>query len=52
VDRAQVKILAPLDRKDRAAFMQIMRKLVDLNNSHSRVPLQLGAAAKRTRSIQ
>ena len=42
VDAAQLKILAPLDRQDRTIFMRIMRKLVDLNNDHSRVPLQLG----------
>ncbi len=45
VDGAQLKILAPLEANDRAAFMRIMRMLVDLNNDHSRVPLQLAAAS-------
>ena len=47
VDAAQLKILEPLDRHDRETFMRMMRKLVDLNNDHSRVPLRLDTAAMR-----
>lgn len=47
VDIAQDKIVAPLTDEDRATFMRIMRMLVDLNNDHSRVPLQLNATAPR-----
>jgi DNA-binding MarR family transcriptional regulator len=46
VDAAQDKIVAPLSNEDRATFMRIMRKLVDLNNDHSRVPLQLSTTAR------
>jgi DNA-binding MarR family transcriptional regulator len=47
VDIAQDKIVAPLTDEDRATFMRIMRTLVDLNNDHSRVPLQLNATTPR-----
>jgi DNA-binding MarR family transcriptional regulator len=43
VDAAQVKIVEPLNRHERAQFMDMMRKLVELNNDHSRVPLRLEA---------
>jgi len=46
VDAAQDKIVAPLNARDRTTFMRIMRKLVDLNNDHSRVPLQLNRQDK------
>jgi DNA-binding MarR family transcriptional regulator len=47
IDVAQDKIVAPLNDEDRATFMRIMRKLVDLNNDHSRVPLRLSTTAPR-----
>ena len=47
VDTAQDRIVAPLTDDDRATFMRIMRTLVDLNNDHSRVPLQLNATTPR-----
>jgi MarR family transcriptional regulator, lower aerobic nicotinate degradation pathway regulator len=47
VDTAQDKIVGPLDDDTRATFMRIMRKLVDLNNDHSRVPLHLSTTASR-----
>jgi MarR family transcriptional regulator, lower aerobic nicotinate degradation pathway regulator len=47
IDVAQDKIVAPLNDEDRATFMRIMRKLVDLNNDHSRAPLQLRATPPR-----
>jgi hypothetical protein len=33
--------MAPLGPAERNQFMQIMRRLVDLNNDHSRVPLRI-----------
>jgi DNA-binding MarR family transcriptional regulator len=44
VDAAQDKIVAPLSRQERTEFMRMMHKLVQLNNEHSRVPLQLSTA--------
>jgi len=40
VDDTQSKIVAPLSREERKEFMRMMRKLVQLNNNHSRAPLQ------------
>jgi DNA-binding MarR family transcriptional regulator len=42
VNAAQKAIMAPLGPAERAQFMQIMRRLVDLNNDQSRVPLRIG----------
>ncbi len=47
VEAAQDKILAPLNREERGEFMRMMNKLVQLNNDHSRVPLQLSARPER-----
>jgi DNA-binding MarR family transcriptional regulator len=47
VDAAQLKIVAPLNHRERAKFMDMMRKLVELNNDHSRVPLRLETGAER-----
>jgi DNA-binding MarR family transcriptional regulator len=47
VDAAQMKIVAPLNRGERAQFMDMMRKLVELNNDHSRVPLRLETGTER-----
>jgi DNA-binding MarR family transcriptional regulator len=41
VNAAQRTIMAPLGPAERNQFMQIMRRLVDLNNDHSRVPLRI-----------
>jgi len=38
VRAAQRQILAPLSAKERALFMQMLVKLVHLNNQHSRAP--------------
>jgi MarR family transcriptional regulator, lower aerobic nicotinate degradation pathway regulator len=40
VDRAQQRILAPLAAGERDAFMAMLARLVDLNNSFSRAPLR------------
>jgi len=45
VDAAQERIVSPLSRQERAEFMRLMSKLVQLNNDHSRVPLQLNEAS-------
>jgi DNA-binding MarR family transcriptional regulator len=47
VDAAQLKIVEPLNRRERTQFMDMMRKLVELNNDHSRVPLRLETGAER-----
>jgi MarR family transcriptional regulator, lower aerobic nicotinate degradation pathway regulator len=46
VDAAQDRIVAPLSREERREFMRMMHKLVQLNNDHSRVPLQLSTAPR------
>jgi DNA-binding MarR family transcriptional regulator len=40
VDSAQARMLAPLKPAERATLMQLMIRLVDLNNEASRVPLR------------
>jgi MarR family transcriptional regulator, lower aerobic nicotinate degradation pathway regulator len=40
VARAQTRILAPLPPAERARFMAMLARLVDLNNGLSRAPLQ------------
>lgn len=49
VDSAQRLILAPLKPVERAQFMRLMRKLVDLNNDRSRAPLRLPQLRLRAR---
>lgn len=39
VDRAQQRMLAPLQARDRKALMSLMAQLVDLNNNVSRAPM-------------
>ncbi|HTC18681.1 MAG TPA: MarR family winged helix-turn-helix transcriptional regulator [Stellaceae bacterium] len=41
VQLAQGMILAPLKPGERGAFMSMLRRMVDLNNSHSRAPLRV-----------
>jgi DNA-binding MarR family transcriptional regulator len=41
VQSVQEKILAPLKPGERAGFMAMLQRMVDLNNSHSRAPLRL-----------
>ena len=41
VNAAQKAIMSPLRPEERVQFMEIMRRLVDLNNDHSRVPLRI-----------
>ena len=40
IDRAQARMLEPLKAGDRARLMELMRRLVHLNNDASRVPLR------------
>ena len=40
VERAQARMLQPLDPADRKKLMALMTQLVDLNNEASRVPLR------------
>ena len=47
VDAAQDKIVAPLTREERREFVRMMHKLVQLNNDHSRVPMQLSEWPQR-----
>jgi MarR family transcriptional regulator, lower aerobic nicotinate degradation pathway regulator len=49
VNEAQDKIVGPLTPAERTAFMQMMKRLVDLNNDHSRVPLKLADRPKQRR---
>ena len=42
-------ILEPLARSERTEFMRLVRKLVELNNEHSRVPLRVQAPAPAKR---
>jgi DNA-binding MarR family transcriptional regulator len=52
VESTQRLILAPLSSDDRKHFMRIMRKLDELNNFHSRVPLRLQPTAARLARVQ
>jgi MarR family transcriptional regulator, lower aerobic nicotinate degradation pathway regulator len=45
IDRAQARMLEPLKAGDRARLMELMRRLVHLNNDASRVPLRAEHAA-------
>ncbi len=47
VDRAQARMLLPLEPLEREALLGLMTRLVDLNNEASRVPLRPGDAAER-----
>jgi len=48
VDRVQELILDPLSRSERLAFVDMLERLVKLNNSRSRAPL--GGDPERTKS--
>ena len=41
VESTQTRILEPLTLSERAALMRMLKKLVHLNNEHSRAPLRL-----------
>jgi len=41
LDRAQERILAPLNPKEQAVFLSLLTKLVNVNNAYSRVPLNV-----------
>jgi DNA-binding MarR family transcriptional regulator len=41
VEATQTRILEPLTTGERAALMRMLKKLVHLNNEHSRAPLRL-----------
>lgn len=45
VERAQMRILAPLPPDDRQAFLSILARLVESNNEASRAPLRLVSAS-------
>jgi DNA-binding MarR family transcriptional regulator len=49
VNAAQERIVEPLTAAERTAFMAMMKRLVDLNNDHSRVPLKISERPKRGR---
>jgi DNA-binding MarR family transcriptional regulator len=50
VNRAQEKILAPLAIHEAARFQEMLSKLVDLNNQHSRAPLRVQSGSTKRRS--
>ena len=43
VDRTQERILAPLRPAQRRQFTEMLKRVVNLNNEHSRAPLKLDA---------
>src|ERR1700755_870848 len=49
VDRAQARMLQPLQPKDRKTLLALMTQLVDLNNEASRVPLRAEDALEHFR---
>lgn len=55
VQLTQKRILEPLKINERAAFVQMLKQLVHINNEHSRAPLRInemirrGLASKRSR---
>ena len=53
VRAAQRSILAPLDPSERTAFVRLLRKLVNINNEHSRVPRRsMDKRGRRTRGLK
>ena len=40
IDTVQARIMAPLDASEQTQFLELLRKLVDGNNEHSRVPIR------------
>ena len=50
VIRAQDRILAPLSAQEAEKFKEMLSKLVDLNNQHSRAPLRLSSVLTKARS--
>jgi MarR family transcriptional regulator, lower aerobic nicotinate degradation pathway regulator len=46
VEAAQERILAPLPKAERAAFVRALKHVVEANNEHSRVPLRRRARAE------
>jgi MarR family transcriptional regulator, lower aerobic nicotinate degradation pathway regulator len=49
VDRAQARMLQPLQPEDRKALLALLTQLVDLNNEASRVPLRAEDALEHFR---
>jgi len=47
VAATQRLILAPLKASERNAFMQMLKRMVHINNEHSRAPLRPGSAEQR-----
>lgn len=45
IARAQARILAPLDAKERAVFLEYLARIVDINNELSRAPLRIANGA-------
>ncbi len=51
VSAVQDMILTPLKPAERLVFMSLLRRLVHLNNEHSRAPLRLNGAEMRPRKM-
>jgi DNA-binding MarR family transcriptional regulator len=47
VQATQRRILEPLSRDERTALMRMLKKLVHLNNQHSRAPLRINDRPRR-----
>ena len=47
VQTTQKRILEPLTPSERTALMRMLKKLVHLNNKHSRAPLRINDRARR-----
>jgi DNA-binding MarR family transcriptional regulator len=52
VERAQVRMLAPLKPADRVKLMQLLAQLVDRNNAASRVPQRAAAPGARPSELR
>lgn len=50
--RAQSRILAPIRRSERRQFVEQLKTLVALNNSHSRAPLGIPAADREREPLK
>ena len=55
IDRAEQRILAPLSPSDRRKFMEMLTRLVNVNNVYSRAPLDnellFGLTGRRKQSM-
>lgn len=46
IARVQRRLLAPLGRDEQAAFLSLLSRVVDVNNTHSRAPLVIDSSRK------